>query len=69
MIAHNSGGPRDDICLPPVSDRSRVSTRVLFTFCMWLQAAAAKFYKGCSESIKPYWLCDGVEDFADAIIR
>lgn len=48
VIAHNSGGPRDDICLPPV--------------------AAAKFYKGCSESIKPYWLCDDVEDFADAII-
>lgn len=33
------------------------------------KAAAAKFYKGCSDAIKPYWLCEDVEGYADAIIR
>jgi hypothetical protein len=33
------------------------------------KAAAAKFYKGCSDAIQPYMLCEDAEGYADAIIR
>ena len=38
---------------------------ILFMF----KDAAAKFYEGCSSSIRPYRLCDGINGYVDAIIR
>ena len=32
------------------------------------KSAAAKFYKGCSDSVKPYFLCHEVDASADAIV-
>jgi hypothetical protein len=73
VIAHKSGGPRDDICLEQVTAAASAFSRAFsasFVLLLSLpKAAAAKFYKGCSDAIQPYMLCEDAEGYADAIIR
>ncbi len=68
MVAHNSGGPRDDICVESVRlfvFHARAihyqSNNVLFCFKVTAE--------GCPGAIQPYRLCDDVGGYVDAVMR